>query len=168
LRAWLTRPTRYLVRYDCVTFLSFLETLRHTEGALGEVWVMLDEAHAVFQLAKRRVYRVASVAADSVPSEEVGPPPPPPPPVAAAAAAAIETSPGAAARRARSPTPAVDAAPTDPAGRVLLRHESGAAVLEPVLEECPKWTQLRGILAEIAEANAQRALRPQQVGTGGD
>lgn len=41
---------RYLVRYDCITFYTFLESLRHTEGALGEVWILMDEAHAIFKV----------------------------------------------------------------------------------------------------------------------
>ena len=45
----------YLLRYDAVTFLRYLETLRVAEGR-ESVWLYTDAAHTIFEQAKRRVY----------------------------------------------------------------------------------------------------------------
>lgn len=46
----LMKYCRYLVRYDCVGFHSFVESLRHTDGALGPVWIMMEQAHNIFKV----------------------------------------------------------------------------------------------------------------------
>ena len=43
----------YLLRYDAVTFLRYLETLRVAEGR-ESVWLYTDAAHTIFEQAKRR------------------------------------------------------------------------------------------------------------------
>ena len=45
----------YLLRYDAVTFLRYLETLRVAEGR-ESMWLLTDAAHVIFEQAKRRVY----------------------------------------------------------------------------------------------------------------
>ena len=47
-----------LLRYDCVTFLRYLESLRAADGA-ASLWLFDDAAFAVFDQAKRRVYHLA-------------------------------------------------------------------------------------------------------------
>ncbi|KAL0051045.1 hypothetical protein WJX82_001096 [Trebouxia sp. C0006] len=49
----------YLLRFDAVTFLMYLENLRATEGVTS-VWLFHDAAHTIFEQAKRRVYTVQS------------------------------------------------------------------------------------------------------------
>ena len=44
-----------LLRFDAVTFLAYLESLRATEGT-GSVWLFHSAAHRVFEAAKARVY----------------------------------------------------------------------------------------------------------------
>ena len=45
----------YLLRYDSVTFLRYLETLRVAEGR-ESVWLYTEAAHTIFEQAKKRVY----------------------------------------------------------------------------------------------------------------
>ena len=54
-----TRLAFCVLRYDGPTFLQYLEMLRATEG-VNSIWLFLDEAHLIFDEAKRRVYRVVA------------------------------------------------------------------------------------------------------------
>lgn len=47
----------YLVRYDAVTFLKYLDTLRVSED-VRSVWIFANPTHKIFELAKRRVFRI--------------------------------------------------------------------------------------------------------------
>lgn len=65
----LRRLLGYLVSYDCVTFFSFLETIRAANSLnaksvfkqdfIASPWLMVDAAHVVFEQAKRRVYKLS-------------------------------------------------------------------------------------------------------------
>lgn len=46
-----------LLRYDAVTYLKYLDTLRVSEG-VRSLWMFAQSSHKIFELAKRRVYRV--------------------------------------------------------------------------------------------------------------
>lgn len=46
-----------LGRYDAVTYLKYLDTLRMSEG-VRSVWIFADSSHKIFEFAKRRVYQV--------------------------------------------------------------------------------------------------------------
>ncbi|XP_008828127.1 DNA repair endonuclease XPF [Nannospalax galili] len=50
---------QYLSQYDCVTFLSLLESLKATEKAFGQNsgWLFLDASTSMFINARARVYR---------------------------------------------------------------------------------------------------------------
>ncbi|KAJ7544180.1 hypothetical protein O6H91_09G067800 [Diphasiastrum complanatum] len=50
----------YLVRYDAVTFLRYLDTVRASEG-VRSVWIFAPPTHKIFDLAKRRVYQTVRV-----------------------------------------------------------------------------------------------------------
>jgi DNA excision repair protein ERCC-4 len=112
----------HLLRFDAVTFLAYLEALRAAEGARC-AWIFHSAAHALFEAAKGRVYRLARRAA---------------PP---AAAAARKRKAAAGAAPAAAPKPAAGAVP----------------VVEPVLEELPKWAALREVLDEVAAERAALA-----------
>ncbi|KAL4433054.1 hypothetical protein ABPG77_006481 [Micractinium sp. CCAP 211/92] len=47
----------YMLRFDAVTFMSYLDNLRATEG-VKSVWLFHSAAHAIFEAAKSRVYRL--------------------------------------------------------------------------------------------------------------
>ena len=47
----------YLTQYDCVTFYSFVSTLKTTESAMKSGgWVLLDSAETLFLTARDRVF----------------------------------------------------------------------------------------------------------------
>lgn len=54
-------PCKFLellfIRYDAVTYLKYLDTLRVSEG-VRSMWIFADSSHKIFELAKRRVYQV--------------------------------------------------------------------------------------------------------------
>ncbi|KAL3684114.1 hypothetical protein R1sor_002136 [Riccia sorocarpa] len=53
----LRKVAEYLQRYDAVTFLRYLDNLRMSEGARS-VWLFAAPTHRIFELAKRRVYKI--------------------------------------------------------------------------------------------------------------
>lgn len=46
----------YLVRYDAVTYLKYLDTLRVSES-FRSVWIFAESSYKIFEYAKKRVYR---------------------------------------------------------------------------------------------------------------
>jgi DNA excision repair protein ERCC-4 len=50
----------FSLRLDPVEFLSYLESLRASEGTRS-VWLFLPQAHVLFDSAKARVFRLAQV-----------------------------------------------------------------------------------------------------------
>jgi len=63
----------YLVRYDAVTYLKYLDTLRVSEG-VRSVWILADSSHKIFELAKRRVYQVVRADGIKVSTDNKGTP----------------------------------------------------------------------------------------------
>ncbi|KAG0495335.1 hypothetical protein HPP92_000026 [Vanilla planifolia] len=53
----------YLLRYDAVTYLKYLDTLRVSEG-VRSVWIFAESSCKIFELAKKHVFQV--VLADGV------------------------------------------------------------------------------------------------------
>jgi hypothetical protein len=53
----LRKLSEYLLRYDAVTFLKYLDTLRASEG-VRSVWIFANPTHKIFELTKRRVYQL--------------------------------------------------------------------------------------------------------------
>ncbi|XP_073002094.1 DNA repair endonuclease UVH1 isoform X2 [Typha latifolia] len=115
----------YLVRYDAVTYLKYLDTLRVSEG-VRSVWIFADSSHKIFELAKKRVYQV--VRADGIK-------------VSADSKSTLNKKRRVMDRNKKGKEIA-NCEKTDP---------SGGIVLEEVLEEAPKWKLLRELLEEIEE-----------------
>lgn len=46
----------YLVRYDAVTYLKYLDSLRASES-FRSVWIFAESSYKIFDYAKKRVYR---------------------------------------------------------------------------------------------------------------
>ena len=61
----------FLLRYDAVTFLRYLETLRMTEGSMS-MWMFTESAHTIFEQARRRVYVLRKTPAPAGLGEGVG------------------------------------------------------------------------------------------------
>ncbi len=53
----LRKLSKYLLRYDAIMFLKYLDTLRASEG-VRSVWIFANPTHKIFELAKRRVYQL--------------------------------------------------------------------------------------------------------------
>ncbi|CAM6067285.1 unnamed protein product [Sphagnum tenellum] len=53
----LRKLSEYLLRYDAVMFLKYLDTLRASEG-VRSVWIFANPTHKIFELTKRRVYQL--------------------------------------------------------------------------------------------------------------
>ncbi|XP_010919791.1 DNA repair endonuclease UVH1 isoform X2 [Elaeis guineensis] len=124
----------YLVRYDAVTYLKYLDTLRVSEG-VRSVWIFADSSHRIFELAKKRVYQV--VRADGLKINTDG------------------KSEPSKKRRAnndhkREKQNESGASLSNEADGGRIKSNVGV-VLDEVLEEAPKWKVLRELLEEIEE-----------------
>ncbi|KAK1286890.1 DNA repair endonuclease UVH1 [Acorus calamus] len=121
----------YLVRFDAVTYLKYLDSLRVSEG-VQSVWIFADSSHKIFELAKKRVYQL--VLSDG--RKYVG-----------------DSKGKAIKRRKVKQDNSVDGESgegitvSDGTGDVGTSG-SGGVVLEEVLEEAPKWKE---VLQEIEE-----------------
>ncbi|XP_025794296.1 DNA repair endonuclease UVH1 isoform X3 [Panicum hallii] len=123
---YLVRPT---CRYDAVTYLKYLDTLRVSEG-VRSVWILADSSHKIFELAKRRVYQVVRADGMRVSTDNKGTP--------TKKMKLVHNS-------------------TENEGSTADKHNTQKViadvgiVLDEVLEEAPKWKVLRELLQEIAE-----------------
>ncbi|CAM0149530.1 unnamed protein product [Urochloa decumbens] len=126
----------YLVRYDAVTYLKYLDTLRVSEG-VRSVWILADSSHKIFELAKRRVYQVMR-AADGVKvsTDNKGTP--------TKKRKVVHSS----ADKGKGNENEDSTADKHNAQKV---NADARIVLDEVLEEAPKWKVLRELLQEIAE-----------------
>ena len=147
----------YLLQYDSVTFLEFLETIvaaqtpSQTSGSTRQnqsPWLLMDAANTIFSEARRRVYMGRIKTAEEVAQS--------------------------APQRANDDAAMADANDDDEDALEALREMEGARGsahrngkqksngkeqrphwlpdgIEPVLEELPKWHLLRNVLREIEE-----------------
>ncbi|KAK9144875.1 hypothetical protein Sjap_004778 [Stephania japonica] len=117
----------YLIRYDAVTYLRYLDTLRVSEG-VRSIWMFADSSHKIFDLAKKRVYRLVHSVGGKLDGNDkrmVG------------------------KKRKAEKDHDVDKRES--------RANSDIS-LDEVLEESPKWRILREILHEIEEERRKKAL----------
>nr|CAD1835044.1 unnamed protein product [Ananas comosus var. bracteatus] len=122
----------YLVRYDAVTYLKYLDTLRVSEG-VRSVWIFADSSHKIFELAKKRVYQVVRADDMKISTDN-------------------KTTPGKKRRMINDEKEKEiekEASSSKAGDRKI--DASGGIVLEEVLEEAPKWKVLRELLEEIEE-----------------
>ncbi|CAI9095598.1 OLC1v1031586C1 [Oldenlandia corymbosa var. corymbosa] len=123
----------YLVRYDAVTYLKYLDSLRASES-FRSVWIFAESSYKIFDLAKKRVFRYGK----SDGRKSLG---------------QIKTSVATKRRKLENSISETDlAVPTE-----------GGAVLEEVLEEPPKWKVLREILGEIQEGRERQSLTDEDL-----
>ncbi|KAK9094852.1 hypothetical protein Scep_026321 [Stephania cephalantha] len=117
----------YLIRYDAVTYLRYLDTLRVSEG-VRSIWMFTDSSHKIFELAKKRVYRLVHSAGgklDGNNKRTVG------------------------KKRKAEKHYEIDKEES---------RANSEMSLDEVLEESPKWRILREILEEIEEERRKKAL----------
>ncbi|TVU48715.1 hypothetical protein EJB05_08360 [Eragrostis curvula] len=147
----------YLVRYDAVTYLKYLDTLRVSEG-VRSVWILADSSHKIFELAKRRVYQVVRADGTKISSDIKGTP-----------TKKRKTTHNSTNNKGKETV--YEDSTTDKYGIRNANADPGV-VLEEVLEEAPKWKVLLELLQEIAEErmkgdgeNAQYEDRNDESGT---
>ncbi|XP_065856761.1 DNA repair endonuclease UVH1 isoform X1 [Euphorbia lathyris] len=114
----------YLVRYDAVSYLKYLDTLRVSES-FRSVWIFAESSFKIFDYAKKRVYRLAR----SNDAKGNG-------------SRSSTASKKRKLKRKDNEEEADGTSSTDP---------NGGIILEEVLEAAPKWKVLREILEEIEE-----------------
>ena len=121
-----------LNKLDPVTFLNYLDTLRATEGTRC-TWLFHSSAHTVFEAAKARVYRLGG---------------------GGTAATGVTGSSGRGRGKKRKSAEQGNAAA--PGTSSSLPGETGntttsVPVLDPILDELPKWNALLEILEEARQ-----------------
>ncbi|CAA6669778.1 unnamed protein product [Spirodela intermedia] len=119
----------YLVRYDAVTYLKYLDTLRVSEG-VRSVWIFADSSHKIFEFAKRRVYQVVREGLKLIGGAGIG-----------------------IKRKRQKGDNREESAGGSPFSKIG-NGERGidiGVVLKEVLEQAPKWRVLRELLEEIEE-----------------
>ncbi|XP_024534735.1 DNA repair endonuclease UVH1 isoform X1 [Selaginella moellendorffii] len=125
----LRKLAEYLIRYDAVTFLKYLDTVRASEG-VKSVWVFAGPAHRIFELAKRRVYQIVRTDGEQVES------------VVKQASRAVSKGKAQSKNKGRREQEEEEAD----------AKVSGKGVeLEVVAEEMPKWKVYKEILEEIQQ-----------------
>ncbi|XP_010436061.1 PREDICTED: DNA repair endonuclease UVH1-like isoform X1 [Camelina sativa] len=120
----------YLVRYDAVSFLKFLDTLRVSES-YRSVWLFAESSYKIFDFAKKRVYRLLK-ASDVKSKEHV-------------------TNKSGKKRKSKGENDSVTV------GGETTTNVTTGVVIEEVLEEAPKWKVLREILEETQEERQKQA-----------
>lgn len=122
----------YLVRYDAVTYLKYLDSLRASES-FRSVWIFAESSYKIFDYAKKRVYRFGR--SDGV--KLIG----------------QSKTTGTKKRKLEDSNKEKEDSSANPIGSV---------VLEEVLEVPPKWKVLRDILEEIQEDREKHSFSQGQ------
>ncbi|XP_071692689.1 DNA repair endonuclease UVH1 [Rutidosis leptorrhynchoides] len=117
----------YLVRYDAVTYLKYLDSLRASES-FRSVWIFAESSYKIFEYAKKRVYHFGRSNGETL------------------------TSP---AKSVKSKRRKLDDSNKDKEDNTQTMNANSRVILEEVLEEAPKWKVLREILEEI-EADREK------------
>ncbi|KAF5729652.1 DNA repair endonuclease UVH1 isoform X2 [Tripterygium wilfordii] len=133
----------YLVRYDAVSYLKYLDTLRVSES-FRSVWIFAESSYKIFDYAKKRVYhfvRADGTQLNALKSKSV---------------------------TGRKRKYKEDGNDKDGATGSSSATESNGIFLEEVLEHTPKWKVLREILKEIEDGRQKQALLGEEVLAIGD
>ncbi|CAJ1928749.1 unnamed protein product [Sphenostylis stenocarpa] len=126
----------YLVRYDAVTYLKYLDTLRVSES-FRSVWIFAEASYKIFDYAKKRVFHL--VRSDGMKFNEL--------------------SKGVKNKKRKSKGDDKDIEEVDGTSS----SSSNALVLEEVLEEAPKWKVLREVLEEIEEERQKQGMLREEL-----
>ncbi|KAK4758286.1 hypothetical protein SAY87_019587 [Trapa incisa] len=126
----------YLVRYDAVSFLKYLDTLRVSES-FRSVWIFAESSYKIFELAKKRAYRFVQSNGANVNSNSKR-----------------------TTKKRRKPDGEENHFESAAAGSSSTN--SSSIVLEEVLEEAPKWKVLFEILLETNEERKKASLSVEE------
>ncbi|XP_028762572.1 DNA repair endonuclease UVH1 isoform X2 [Neltuma alba] len=124
----------YLVRYDAITFLRYLDTLRVSES-FRSVWIFAEGSYKIFDYAKKRVYRLER----------------------SDGAKLNESNKIAKSKKRKCKGDGNDSE------EVSSKSSNTGLALEEVLEEAPKWKVLREVLEEIEEERRKQGVSGEDV-----
>ncbi|KAL1568952.1 DNA repair endonuclease uvh1, variant 2 [Salvia divinorum] len=123
----------YLARYDAVTYLKYLDSLRASES-FRSVWIFAESSYKIFEYAKKRVYHFGRSASGK--------------PIGLGKVASTKKR-------------KLDEGNKDEDVYYPTAATTGL-VLEEILEEPPKWKVLRDILMEIEEERQKQEISGQE------
>ncbi|KAK4843496.1 hypothetical protein QYF36_008846 [Acer negundo] len=127
----------YLVRYDAVSYLKYLDTLRVSES-FRSVWIFAESSYKIFDYAKKRVYRL--VRSDGL--------------------KLYGSSKKITGKKRKNK--GNGGKEDEDRGTSSVNTNSGV-LLEEVLEEAPKWKVLREVLEEIEEERQKQASSGEEL-----
>ncbi|XP_076915461.1 DNA repair endonuclease UVH1-like [Bidens hawaiensis] len=125
----------YLVRYDAVTYLKYLDSLRAAES-FRSVWIFAESSYKIFEYAKKRVYHCKRLNGEAL------------------------TTPTKSVKSKKRKLDDSNNYKED----ALVTNANGGVILEEVLEEAPKWKVLREILEEIEAEREKQATTNDEHG----
>ncbi|KAH1223555.1 DNA repair endonuclease UVH1 [Glycine max] len=128
----------YLVRYDAVTYLKYLDTLRVSES-FRSVWIFAEASYKIFDYAKKRVFHL--VRADGVKFNE--------------SSKSVKNK----KRRTKGDDKDIEEAVDGTSSS----SSNAGLILEEVLEEAPKWKVLRNVLEEVEEERQKQGMLREEV-----
>ncbi|RDX86604.1 DNA repair endonuclease UVH1, partial [Mucuna pruriens] len=129
----------YLVRYDAVTYLKYLDTLRVSES-FRSVWIFAEASYKIFDYAKKRVFHL--VRSDGMKFNEF--------------------SKGVKNKR-RKIKDDDDKDIEEAVDGTSSSSSNAGLILEEVLEEAPKWKVLREVLEEVEEERQKQGMLREEV-----
>ncbi|EYU28618.1 hypothetical protein MIMGU_mgv1a0230691mg, partial [Erythranthe guttata] len=122
----------YLSRYDAVTYLKYLDSLRASES-FRSVWIFAESSYKIFEYAKKRVYHFGQ----SESGKSIG-----------------------VSRTTSTRKRKLDEKNKD--GDDSSASASSGLILKEILEEPPKWKVLRDILVEIQKEGQKQSMAGQE------
>ncbi|KAK6783024.1 hypothetical protein RDI58_020820 [Solanum bulbocastanum] len=141
----------YLVRYDAVTYLKYLDSLRASES-FRSVWIFAESSYKIFEYAKKRVYHFGRTDSGKLGLSKT---------VSTKKRKLNDNKKDEVAQQCRAVKHDVV-----PLVFVCLKDQSTSTetrvVLEEVLEEPPKWKVLLDVLMEIQEERDKHALSGEE------
>ncbi|CAM6006792.1 unnamed protein product [Sphagnum balticum] len=137
----LRKLSEYLLRYDAVTFLKYLDTLRASEG-VRSVWIFANPTHKIFELTKRRVYQLIRTDGTRIGQGKI-----------------TQSGRGRGNPKWKSSGRGMN---QEQALNKKIHETDGGVELEVVVEEMPKWKVLREVLEEIEEERQGLKLEGSQ------
>ncbi|KAG8363989.1 hypothetical protein BUALT_Bualt19G0079700 [Buddleja alternifolia] len=123
----------YLARYDAVTYLKYLDSVRASES-FRSVWIFAESSYKVFEYAKKRVYHFGLSNIEK----------------------SVGLSKTASIRKRKLDE-------SNKGGDDSSASANSSLVLEEILEEPPKWKVLREILVEIQEERQKQAMAGEEL-----
>ncbi|KAI0520139.1 hypothetical protein KFK09_007610 [Dendrobium nobile] len=149
----------YLVRYDAVTYLKYLDTLRVSEG-VRSVWIFAESSYKIFELAKKRVYQVLRADGVRIISNKKN-----------SVVKRKSVNENSLIKNMESGGLQLENSSLSNKMDNAKMEANVGIVLEEVLEEAPKWKVLRELLEEIeVERRKEDSLKDEQnfADNGGD